>query len=36
MQLTTLYSLKNTLNKITVSGEDNLSMLLACINIVKR
>jgi hypothetical protein len=36
MQLTTLYSLKNTLNKITVSGEDNLSMLLACINTVKR
>ena len=26
MQLTTMYSLKNTLNKITVSGEDNLSM----------
>jgi hypothetical protein len=36
MQLKTLYSLKNTLNKITVSGEDNLSMLLACINTVEQ
>jgi hypothetical protein len=27
---------ENTLNKITVSGEDNLSMLLACINTVEQ
>ena len=27
---------KNTLNKITVSGEYNLSMLLACINTVEQ
>ena len=36
MQLSTLYALKKTLNKITVSGEDNLSMLLACINTVEQ
>lgn len=29
-----LVLLKNTLNKIEVSGKDNLSMLLACIQLV--
>lgn len=29
-----LILLKNTLNKIEVSGKDNLSMLLACIQLV--
>ena len=29
-----LVLLKNTLNKIDVSGKDNLSMLLACIQLV--
>lgn len=30
-----LVLLRNTLNKIEVSGKDNLSMLLACIQLVE-